>query len=157
MQKILVSSCLHGEIVRFDARDVACGDTHFERWRNEGRLVHICPEVIGGLNVPRPRARLTEGRVVADDGSSDGLDVTAEYERGAKAALSLARKYQIRIAILKQDSPSCGTRFIFSPDFKRKILGEGLTAKLLRENGISVFGEDQLDDAARWIEGAERG
>lgn len=156
MQKILVSSCLHGEIVRFDAHDVACGASHFERWREEGRLVHICPEVIGGLSVPRPRARLIGDQVVADDGSADGLDVTAEYERGAQAALSLARKYNVRIAILKQDSPSCGSRFIFSPDFKSKIPGEGLTAKLLRENGIAVFGEDQLDEAARWLEADER-
>jgi uncharacterized protein YbbK (DUF523 family) len=155
MEKILVSSCLHGDLVRFDARDVSCAESHFRRWRDEGRLVHICPEVIGGLSVPRPRARLVEGRVVADDGSSEGLDVTAEYERGAEAALRLAQKHNVRMAILKQNSPSCGSLFIFTADFNGLIPGEGVTAKLLRENGIAVFGEDQLDEAARWLEANE--
>src|SRR3954469_18317200 len=138
MQKILGSGCLYGERVRYDAGDVTCGESHFARWRDEGRLIHICPEVVGGLSVPRPRARFVNGRVVADNGSPSGLDVTAEYERGAEAALSLAQKHHVRMAIMKQNSPSCGSRSVFTPDFKSTIPGEGLTAKLLRENGIVV-------------------
>jgi uncharacterized protein YbbK (DUF523 family) len=151
MEKILVSGCLYGERVRFDAGDVTCGEAHFATWREAGRLVHICPEVVGGLSVPRPRARFVEGRVVADDGSANGIDVTAEYERGAAAALALAQEHGIRLAILKQNSPSCGSRSVFTPDFKDRIPGEGLTAALLRKNGITVFGEDQLDDAVEWL------
>ncbi|HTY68808.1 MAG TPA: DUF523 domain-containing protein [Alphaproteobacteria bacterium] len=155
-EKILVSACLFGERVRYDAGDVTCGDAQFDAWRAEGRLVPICPETVGGLPVPRPRARLVGVRVVADDGSDAGRDVTAEYERGAAAALALAKKHGVRIAILKQNSPSCGSRFIFSSDFKRRIPGQGLTATLLRRNGVSVFGEDEIDAAAAWLKAHER-
>ena len=157
MEKILVSACLFGERVRYDAGDETCAETHFARWRDEGRLVQICPEVVGGLSVPRPRARLVGGQVVADDGSTDGRDVTAAYDLGAEVALSLAREHCVRIAILKQNSPSCGSKFVFAPDFDGLIPGEGRAAKLLRENGIVVFGEDQLDEAARWLEVNLRG
>ena len=107
--------------------------------------MHICPEVIGGLSTPRPRARLVGDRVVAEDGS----DVTSAYEKGAQAALVLAKKHGITLAILKQDSPSCGSSLIFSEDFKSRVHGEGRTAELLRRNGIAVFGEDELDAVER--------
>ena len=155
-EKILVSACLFGERVRYDAGDVTCAEARFAAWRNEGRLVPICPELAGGLSVPRPRARLVDGHVMADDGSELGRDVTAEYERGAAAALALAKEHGVRIAILKQNSPSCGSRFIFSNDFKRRIPGQGLTAALLRRNGVSVFGEDEIDAAAAWLNAHER-
>lgn len=157
MEKILVSGCLYGQRVRYDAGDVTCGDSCFAAWREEGRLVPICPEMEGGLSVPRPRARLVDGRVIADDGSELGRDVTTEYERGAAAALALAREHDVRIAILKQNSPSCGSRYIFTPDFKRRIPGQGLTAALLRRNGVSVFGEDEIDAAAAWLQAHGRG
>jgi uncharacterized protein YbbK (DUF523 family) len=157
MEKILVSACLFGQRVRYDASDVTCGDSQFAAWREEGRLIPVCPEMEGGLAVPRPRARLVNGRVVADDGSELGRDVTAEYERGAAAALALAREHKVRIAILKQNSPSCGSRFVFTPDFKRRIPGQGLTATLLRRNGVSVFGEDEIDAAAAWLTAHGRG
>lgn len=150
MRKILVSTCLLGQRVtgtrvRYNDGDVPCLDERFLRWHAEGRFVHICPEVIGGLATPRPRARLVADRVLAEDGS----DVTPAYERGAEAALALARKHNVTLAILKQDSPSCGSRFIFSEDFTSRIPGEGRTAELLRRNGIAVFGEDELDAVER--------
>jgi len=150
MRKILVSTCLLGQKitgsrVRYNDGDVPCADARFLRWHAEGRFVHICPEVIGGLSTPRPRARLVGDRVVAEDGS----DVTSAYEKGAQAALALAKKHGITLAILKQDSPSCGSSFIFSEDFKTRIPGEGRTAELLRQNGVAVFGEDELDAVER--------
>ena len=150
MRKILVSTCLLGQKitgsrVRYNDGDVPCLDERFLRWQAEGRFVHICPEVIGGLPTPRPRARLVGDRVLAEDGS----DVTAAYERGAQAALALAQKHGITLAILKQDSPSCGSRFIFSEDFKSRISREGRTAELLRQHGVTVFGEDELDAVER--------
>jgi uncharacterized protein YbbK (DUF523 family) len=150
MRKILVSTCLLGQKitgsrVRYNDGDVPCLDERFLRWHAEGRFVHICPEVIGGLSTPRPRARLVGDRVVAEDGS----DVTSAYEKGAQSALVLAKKHGITLAILKQDSPSCGSSLIFSEDFKSRVHGEGRTAELLRRNGIAVFGEDELDAVER--------
>ena len=156
MQKILVSACLDGERVRFDAGDVSCEDGRFAAWRREGRLVAICPEVVGGLSVPRPRARRVDDRVIADDGSATGRDVTAAYETGAAAALALARTHGIRLAILKQGSPSCGSTSIFTADFAGKMPGQGTTTELLRAHGIAVFGEDELDAAADWLRAQDR-
>jgi uncharacterized protein YbbK (DUF523 family) len=158
MRKILVSQCLLGQKitgrrVRYNDGDVPCTDERFLHWHAEGRFVHICPEVIGGLSTPRPRARLIGDRVIAEDGS----DVSAAYEWGAQAALALVRKHDIRLAILKQDSPSCGSRFIFSEDFSRRIFGHGRTAALLRQNGVRVFGEDELDFVERELEGENSG
>ncbi|MDE2229410.1 MAG: DUF523 domain-containing protein [Alphaproteobacteria bacterium] len=152
MRKILVSTCLLGQAVvgyrvRYNNGDMPCVDPRFRRWRDEGRFVHICPEVTGGLPTPRPRARVdtANGRVVTEIGT----DVTAEYERGAQAALALAWKHGITLAILKQASPSCGSRLIFDRDFKNQIPGQGRTAALLAAHGIKVFGEDQLDEVER--------
>jgi uncharacterized protein YbbK (DUF523 family) len=66
----------------------------------------------------------------------------------------LAKRHNVLLAILKQDSPSCGTRFIFAEDFKSKLPGQGRTAALLRSNGIAVFGEDQLDEIERELTAA---
>ena len=79
--------------------------------------------------------------------------MTYEYEKGAQAALSLAKENNVTIAILKQNSPSCGSLYIYNGTFKgTKKLGEGKTAELLRENGIKVFGEDQLDEVEEEIQ-----
>lgn len=150
MRKILVSSCLLGQRitgsrVRYNDADIPCTDERFIRWHAEGRLVHICPEVIGGLSTPRPRARIVGQDVITED----GVNVTKQYERGAHAALALAKKHEIALAILKQDSPSCGSRFIFNHDFSARVPGQGRTAELLRQHGIKVFGEDQLDEVER--------
>ncbi|MGB8181755.1 MAG: DUF523 domain-containing protein [Stellaceae bacterium] len=159
MRKILVSTCLLGEAVvgyrvRYNASDTPCHDPRFRRWHTEGRLVHICPEVVGGLSTPRPRARIdtTNNRVL----TVFGIDVTAEYERGARAALALAKEHAITLAILKQSSPSCGSRVIYGANFIDQVPGQGRTAALLRANGIKVFGEDQLDDVERELAQGDR-
>lgn len=91
MKKILVSKCLYGgNIVRYDAGDVTEKDPRFLKWKNEGRLVPICPEVFGGLKVPRPDSqRIGKTKVMAQT----GIDVTEEYTKGAKEALRLAVEY----------------------------------------------------------------
>lgn len=144
--KILVSSCLLGHLVRYDKREVPFKDPRFLKWQQEGRLLYICPEVEGGLPTPRPPAERQEQRVM----NTEGTDVTRQFEKGAQAALQLAQEHQISIAILKQNSPSCGSQFIYDGSFSgRKVQGEGVTAALLRQHGIHVFGEDQLDEVER--------
>lgn len=140
---ILVSSCLLGHLVRYDQREVPFTDPRFLRWQQEGRFIAICPEVTGGLPTPRPPAERQGDRVI----NTEGADVTCEFAKGAQAALQLAKDHQISIAILKQNSPSCGSLFIYDGSFTgKKVQGEGLTAALLRQHGILVFGEDQLDE-----------
>lgn len=48
-------------------------------------------------------------------------------------------------AILKEYSPSCGSNKIFDGTFSGiKIDGAGITARLLKENGIEVISEEQI-------------
>ncbi|MFD0869508.1 Uncharacterized conserved protein [Chlamydia abortus] len=146
MKKILVSACLLGQKVRYDEGDVPCLDPRFLKWHDEGRLIPICPEVVGGLPIPRPDAQRQGDKVV----TGAGVDVTAEFEKGAQAALRLANEHQVALVILKQDSPSCGTLFIYDGTFTdTKVPGEGVTTELLRKHGYQVFGEDQLDEVEK--------
>jgi uncharacterized protein YbbK (DUF523 family) len=143
VRKILVSACLLGHKVRYDGGGVLWPDPRLQKWLEEERLVPVCPEVEGGLPTPRPPAQIRDGRVV----TGDGTDVTVPFDRGAQAALDLARKHGAVLAILKQSSPSCGSLQIYDGTFSgRKIPGEGRTTALLRRHGIQVFGEDQLDE-----------
>jgi uncharacterized protein YbbK (DUF523 family) len=154
MKKILVSECLYGgRIVRYDGGEVAESDPRFLKWKNEGRLVPICPEVFGGLSIPRPDSQRVGDRVL----TGAGKDVTREYAAGAAETLRLAREHDVAFAIMKQDSPSCGSRFIYDGTFTdTKKEGQGLAVEYLRNAGFKVLSEDDLDEAERTLAEAER-
>lgn len=158
MRKILVSACLMGRPVRYDGRAAAKGEGLLAQWQSEGRLVIACPELAGDLPVPRPAAEIAggSGGAVLDGAAkivtANGDEVTESFLRGARVTLNLALQYKIGVAILKQRSPSCGSREIYDGRFaNRRIPGEGVTAALLRRNGITVFDETQLQRAADWL------
>jgi uncharacterized protein YbbK (DUF523 family) len=159
VEKILVSACLMGRKVRYDGGAKTSSDAWLAGWREEGRLVPFCPEVEGGLPVPRLAAEIEGGaggeavlagaaRVLATDGS----DVTAEFLAGARGALAVARAHGIRMAVLKEGSPSCGALAIYDGTFQgRKTPGRGVTTALLERNGIRVFSEERLPEAAGYL------
>lgn len=146
MDKVLVSSCLLGNNVRYDGGNQKVNNQHLARWQHEGRLVAVCPEVEGGLGIPRIPAEIqSENKVI----NQDGIDVTEEFETGATRALALCLKYQIKYALLKESSPSCGRNLIYDGSFSnRKISGIGITSQYLLAHGIKVFSEDQIDELA---------
>ena len=149
MQKILVSSCLLGARVRYDGQTKKVGSTLLSTWQEQGRLITFCPEVEGGLSVPRAAAEIQGHHVV----NIEGEDVTQAFILGAHKALALCKKHQIRIAILKEGSPSCGLSQINDGTFQGiKIAGQGITARLLLEHGIDVFNEYQLHAVKKLIE-----
>lgn len=164
MQSILVSACLLGEAVRYNGGDNRCDHALLKRWLDEGRVVPVCPEVAGGLATPRPPAEIMrsggggavldgEARVVA----VDGRDVTEQFLRGAERALALARAMGIRVAVLKEGSPSCGTGAVYDGSFSgTKVAGVGVTTARLTQAGVCVFSEHQLAEAARMLEQLER-
>jgi uncharacterized protein YbbK (DUF523 family) len=156
MEKILISACLLGERVRHHGGDARLDDPILARWREEGRLVPLCPEVTGGLTTPRPAAEVvvtSEGRRVL---TAVGQDVTLAFERGAEAAANLCAAHDIRIAILKDRSPSCGGGEIYDGSFTgRRIHGEGVTAARLRGIGVRIFTEDELQAAFDYLETLE--
>ncbi len=153
MQKILVSTCLLGERVRYDGGHSRVAA--LEQWQNQGRIIAICPEVVGGLPIPRPAAEIESGDsdlVLRGRGfirRKDGQDVSDAFVDGAECALALCFEHDIRIAVLKEGSPSCGVNFVNSGDFSgTKITGLGVTARLLSQHGVFVFSEKHLDRAA---------
>ena len=162
VEKILISACLLGQRVRYDGDGARSGHELLARWEREGRLVPICPEVAGGLPVPRPPAELRGGDggdVLAGSAqvvTAAGADVSPFFRSGAQAALALAERHGIRVAVLKERSPSCGSRFVYDGSFSRtRVPGQGVTAALLREHGIRVFSEEELESAAAYMAEAE--
>lgn len=156
MQPILVSSCLLGDAVRHDASDKRCLHPHLAEWIAQGRVVGICPELAGGLGVPRAPNEIEAGAgglaVLAGRArvlDRSGRDCSTQFVQGAEAALALALERGVRLAILKQASPSCGSRVIYDGSFRgRRLAGQGVTAARLAAAGIEVFGEDEIEAAA---------
>ncbi|HEV2756007.1 MAG TPA: DUF523 domain-containing protein [Actinomycetota bacterium] len=146
---VLVSACLAGRACRFDGS--ANPDDEVARLVAEGRAVLVCPEVDGGLGTPRPAAEITGGdgddvldgtaRVV----TRQGEDVTAAFVTGAERALQAARETGAQTAILKARSPSCGKGGVYDGSFSRTLQeGDGVTAALLRRNGIDVVTDEEI-------------
>ncbi len=145
MQKILISACLLGQPVRYDGQSKGLTDPRLARWQAEGRLVTLCPELAGGLPVPRAPAERQGTRVV----TGQGQDVTDAFAAGALAALQLCQAQGIQLALLKEGSPSCGSGQIYDGRFAgQRVTGEGVTTALLRAHGIRVYSETQLAELA---------
>ena len=145
---ILVSHCLLGEPCRYDGASRL--DRQVLELHKAGHtLIPVCPEVLGGLDTPRAPAELQpDGRVV----NGDGEDVTAAYRAGAEAALRIAREQGCTLAVLKARSPSCGCGEVYDGTFSHRVVsGWGVAARLLREAGITVMDEENLD--SRLFEG----
>ncbi len=145
MKKILISACFLGEKVRYDGQTNTLLHKIILQWKNEDRLISICPEVVGGLAIPRDPAEIkqaTEIQVITQQGDN----VTDAFYRGANAALSLCLQNKICFALLKESSPSCGSSTIYDGSFSKiKMKGEGITTGLLRKHGIAVFSENNIE------------
>jgi uncharacterized protein YbbK (DUF523 family) len=142
----IVSACLIGCQCRYDQR--ACLDEETEALLKEGKAIPVCPEQLGGLPTPRPPAEIVggdgfdvlDGRARVIDRT--GRDVTAEFLAGARQSLRLAQTVGATSAVLKENSPSCGSSFVYDGTFSgKKTAGVGVTAALLIRSGIAVASE----------------
>jgi uncharacterized protein YbbK (DUF523 family) len=150
-ETILISACLAG---------VACtyrGEAKTRDWAvrlvAEGRAVPVCPEVAGGLGIPRPEAEIVggQGRDVLDGRarvvSVNGDDVTENYLRGARFASSAAARAGARLAVLKARSPSCGCGDIYDGSFGGVLkAGDGVTAAMLERDGVRVVNDEDIEE-----------
>ena len=154
-RKILISACLIGENVKYDGGNNALHVKILEQWKHEGLLVSLCPEVLGGLDVPRPPCEVIEGTdtVVCKSGE----DVSIAFAKGARESLRIAKEEGVCMAILKARSPSCGKDIIYDGTFtSTRVNDSGITCKLLQESGIVVFSEEELSLAeAFWRQKGE--
>jgi uncharacterized protein YbbK (DUF523 family) len=145
-QTILISACLLGIECRYDGTGKAVPE--LQRILEGYHVVPICPETLGGLIVPRPPAEIQGGggaEVLAGTArvmSREGRECTAEFIRGAEAVLQLVRQHQPLLLILKANSPSCGVGAIYDGSFSARLKpGDGVTAALLKRNGVKVYSE----------------
>ena len=134
MKKILVSSCLLGLNCRYDGGNNYSKEV--EEFLKNYEIIPICPEIMGGLPTPRTPSERQADRVI----NKEGKDVTEQYEKGARECLFLAQKYDVKKALLKLRSPSCGSKEIYDGTFSHTIIeGDGVTAELFKKNGIEVI------------------
>ncbi|HKL84463.1 MAG TPA: DUF523 domain-containing protein [Bacilli bacterium] len=136
MKTILISACLLGCACRFDGR--ANFNEEINELRKSYKVVIVCPEVDGGLPIPRIPCEIVGEKVI----NKEGDDKTTNFRAGAEIALAQAKKYGATIAILKAKSPSCGSGKIYDGTFSSTLIdGDGYTTRLLKANGIKVYNE----------------
>lgn len=149
---ILISSCLIGLYCRYNGKTKLV--KKLIKLVEQGKAIYICPEQVGGLSTPRVPAEIEFGKSATDVlvGKAkvigkDCSNLTKEFVKGATETLNLCQKYGIKIAILSENSPSCGSVEIYDGTFTgNKILGHGITTELLLQNGILVYSEENYPD-----------
>lgn len=140
-EKLLISACLAGINCKFNGENNLLDRGVLDEISKRYHLLFVCPEVFGGLSTPREPAEMKDGLVL----TKTAKDVSENFINGAKICLKIAKLNGCKKAILKARSPSCGSGQIYDGSFtKRLILGDGVAAKLLKENGILVFSEDEI-------------
>lgn len=136
----IVSACLAGIKCRYDGR---CNrDDFVYRLVEEGKAIPLCPEVLGGLPIPRVPCEIVFDGDIKRVINKEGEDVTGNFVEGAKRTLYIAKVVGAKAAILKSKSPSCGCGQIYDGTFTGKLIeGNGITCELLNDNGIEIYTE----------------
>lgn len=137
--KVLVSACLLGENCKYN------GSNNYNKKVIEfirgHEVIAVCPEVSGGLNVPRKPAEIVDGMIMTED----GISVSREFREGASLALRQALDEKIDMAILQSRSPSCGVNQIYDGTFSGKLIeGQGVFAEMLKTAGIKVIDAEDI-------------
>lgn len=139
----IASACLVGKRCRYDGQSRQ--DTHIKKLYDQGKVMAVCPECLAKLAIPRCPSEIVggDGSVVlrgkAKVMAKNGSDRTEEFLQGAKRTLEIAIKQGADCAYLKSKSPSCGCGKIYDGSFSAKLKnGDGVTAALLKQNGIKV-------------------
>lgn len=149
-KKVLISSCLLGENVKYDGTNNSITQNQFiKKLQKLNLIVSICPEVEGGLPTPRVPVEIQNNRAI----NKKGEDKTKEFKLGANKTLEIALQNDIEMAIMKSKSPSCGAGQIYDGTFLKKLInGDGISTALLKDKGIKIFGEDELEIAQEYWE-----
>jgi uncharacterized protein YbbK (DUF523 family) len=137
----MVSACLLGNNVKYDGTNNKNDD--LIKFLEDYEIIKVCPEVLGGLSIPRIPSEIKDNKVI----NKELKDVTNEFIIGANKTLKIAKENDIKVAILKDGSPSCGSVNIYDGTFTHtKINGVGKTTKLLKDNNIIVLNENNYKD-----------
>ncbi|MDE7264173.1 MAG: DUF523 domain-containing protein [Anaeroplasmataceae bacterium] len=140
-EKLLISACLCGKNTKYNGGNNLI--SNLDKIKERYELYLVCPEVMGGLTIPRNPSEILGSLVL----SNQNIDVTKEYHHGAEQALKIVLKNKIKKALLKESSPSCGSHFVYDGTFTgKKINGEGITVQLLKQHNIEIFSENQIEE-----------
>lgn len=143
MSKYLVSACLLGHNCKYNGGNN--DNAAVRAFLQDRDYVVFCPERASGLPAPRLPSEIREDKVY----SKAGEDVTAEFRSGAEKALAFCKSHGVTHAVLKARSPSCGVHAVYDGSFTGKVVpGQGVTARLLRENGIELLDEEDIEKGA---------
>jgi uncharacterized protein YbbK (DUF523 family) len=135
----ICSACLLGINCRYNGEEKVNEKT-LALLKKEN-LIPVCPEQLGGLSTPREPAEKKRNKVI----TKSGKDVTANFKRGAKEVLKIVKFFDVKQAVLKQRSPSCGCGMIYDGTFSNRLIkGDGITTILLKKNKIKVISEEDL-------------
>ncbi len=133
---IIVSACLLGAKCRYDGSGNMCEDLS-EKLQDE-QILLVCPEVIGGLTTPRNPCEIVNGRIV----DQEGVDRTFAFNKGSEAVCYFAKVFDVKKAVLKSKSPSCGCGYIYDGSFQKQLReGNGVCAQALMDMGVVVYDE----------------
>lgn len=145
--KVLVSACLLGENCKYNGENNY--DERVEKFLEGCEVVPVCPEVLGGLPVPRTPVELCGVHAQ----NADGEIFDAQFQKGVNEAMNKALAEKIDFAILQPRSPSCGVREIYDGSFSGKLIpGEGMFATRLRLYGIDAFEPDEIPELEKLLE-----
>ena len=135
--KITVSACLLGHDCKYNG-----GNNRSQKVLDylEGHeVIPVCPEVAGGLPIPRVPVELKNGRAI----NRNGEDVTEFFRRGVEK--EMAKMQDIDLAILQPRSPSCGCKQIYDGTFRKSLIdGKGMFAQALEKAGIPMLDGDDV-------------
>lgn len=138
-EKILVSACLLGVDCKYNG-----GNNYNEKvieYLKDKEVIPICPEIMGGLSTPRQPSEIIGDKVI----NKNNINVTKEYQKGASETLKIAKLFNVKKALLKAKSPSCGKGKIYDGTFNNILTsGNGITTNLLEKNGIEVLTEQDI-------------
>ncbi len=141
MQNVLISACLLGVDCKYNGSNNKLDDEIINLLKEKCNLIPVCPEIMGGMPTPRNPIEISDGKVF----DYDGEEFTKEFEKGSDEVLKLAKLYDATIAILKENSPSCGSNYIYDGTFNhQKIKGMGIAAHKLSKENIKLFSEENV-------------
>ena len=141
MQNVLISACLLGVDCKYNGSNNKLDDEIINLLKEKYNLIPVCPEIMGGMPTPRNPIEIKDGKVF----DNDGVEFTKEFEKGSEEVVKLAKLYDTTIAILKENSPSCGSNYIYDGTFNhQKIKGMGIAAHKLSKENIKLFSEENV-------------
>ena len=117
-------------------------------------LIPFCPEQLGGMSTPRIGMSIVEGsgeavldlktKVLNEENS----DITSNFLLGAEESMKYATLFNVKTAILRDKSPSCGVYQIYNKKIgeeKYLVAGRGVSTARLKRHGLKIYSGNDIE------------